>query len=236
VLRSISVLIAISSAASGFSSYTVRLYMHNATTGADNAGVLQARPGDSVEIWYQFDALDSQQPFKWGLLRITLCLNALTLMGSADSSSWSDQILAARSIGGPASEFLTTVVHDTDDGPLYDNDLDPTDSTYHLIANRGLFTLLGIKNSQPRGSHWTARLFQFTVQPGSEGEKLPWCLDGRATANGLSTSMLDSASSTRDITDQSYLLIVPEPAALTIAVPCLVFGLRKSLRKLVEIR
>ncbi len=199
--------------AQAFGAYEARLWFENATTRADNPGTLLAKPGDTIEIWFHFKGLTQTAPRKWGQQQVTICLDGLTLMSDSDSSSWSDQIIASKSDGGPASDFLSTVTHDTDDGPMHDNAIDPTDTTKPLIANRGLYFLLGVNGNKTRSGDWTVRFFQFTVQPGSVGQKLCWCLPGRDTGTGLSTRLLLDNGTNPNITDQC-LLVVPEPAAI----------------------
>jgi hypothetical protein len=204
--------VAVMAVALAGANYDARLYFQNANTGESNPGALHAAPGEVVEIWFDFHQVDQNRPNKWGTLQVTLSLEGLTLMGAADAANWSDKIRAAESFGGPPEDFLVTILHDSDNGILYDYAIDPTDASHAKVADVGLYCLLGVIGTQPRSHSWMAKLFQFTVQAGSEGQELWWAMDGRVTGTGLSTRILDQTTKAVDITD-NYVQVVPEPAA-----------------------
>ncbi len=188
--------------------YQARLLFYDSSTGKSNSGELIARPGDQIEVWYTFHALDTVNPYKWGTLQATLCLDGLRLISAADQATWADQIQNAKVQSGALSDFMATVIGN---GPLYDNAIDPSDVTSPLISSNGLYVLLGIH--QVLAQHWDAMLYRFTIAPGTEGDVLGWCLDGRDAGTGLSTRILDQKNRTVDVTD-NWIHVVPEPGSL----------------------
>jgi hypothetical protein len=204
-------------------SYTARLSFRNATTGEDNAGSLLASPGDSIEIWYSFHALDNVSPYKWGTLQITLCLDGLTLVGAEDQANWSTSIYNAIGGGGPGGDIPSVIFGN---GVLHDNAIDPTDPSQPIVCNNGLYVLLGMNGSKAKASNWDVMFWSFTVQPGSEGQVLDWFFDGRSTPTGLSTRILDQKNRTVDATD-NWVTVVPEPGGLAIAATFSLLFLRR---------
>jgi hypothetical protein len=202
---------------------SARLSFYNATKSTGNTGALLADPGDTIEVWYSFHNLDNVNPFKWGTIRITFCMEGLTIVGEQDFDSWDQQIQASKSQGGPAGDFLTTVIGR---GVLYDNSIDPSDINSPLISTHGLYMLLGGDGNKVRSQSWDVMFYRFTVQPGSEHEELNWCLDGRVSSTGLSTSILDQKGKTVDLTD-NYVQVTPEPAAAVALLGPLVVLRRK---------
>ncbi len=202
--------------------YTARLFLYNVTTNGSNVGAVTARPGDVIEMWYTFHKLDNVNPFKWGTLQVTLCLDALSVISPADQATWSAQITGAKSQGGPAADFLSAVIGT---GELHDNAINPSDSSQPIVSANGLYFLLGIAGARARESNWDVKLFRFNVAPGSEGEVLDWCLDGRDAPTGLSTRILDQKNKTVDVTD-NWVTVVPEPGFWAVAVVVVFFGRR----------
>ncbi len=191
--------------------YAARLYFRDATTGDSGAGAVVAHPGDVVEVWFSFHKLDMVNPYKWGTLQVTLCFDGLNIAGKPDKDNWEASITAAKSEGGPASDFLATVIGK---GELCDNVF-----FCHPFCYDGLYVLLGINGSKARAQDWDAKLWSFTVQPYSAGETLDWLLDGRDTGTGLSTRILDQKNNSVDVTD-NRVTVVPEPAAVAGAIMC----------------
>jgi hypothetical protein len=214
-MRRIALIGCLLAACAGHGAYSSRLWFRNVTTGFEGPSVVTATPGDVVSIMFNFHALDAKNPFKWGTLQITLCLDGLSLMSATDSDSWTDQLEVARKSSAHPSWFFSTIYHDSRNGPMYDFAIDPKNTAAPLVGTRGMYALWGVRES------WdlTSELFRFTVQPGSEGEALNWCLDGRNTGTGLSTRLLDQKNATIDITDNT-LVVVPEPSIMA-GIACL---------------
>jgi hypothetical protein len=209
-MRSLVICIALVLCPSLFGAYTTRLFFRNSTTGATNAGAVLASPGDVVEVWFTFHKLDNVNPFKWGTLQLTMCLDGLTLVSAADQANWYASIETAKKSGGPAGDWLTSIAWS---GELRDSSIDPTDPTALFLCGNGLYFLLGVEGTKGRDSDWDVMIWKFTVQAGSEGQVLDWFLDGRNTPTGLSTRILDQKGKTIDLTD-NWVSVVPEPGVV----------------------
>jgi hypothetical protein len=192
--------------------FQARLWFKNNTTGLENSGAVLVSPGDSVSIWFQYIGSTDDASDKWGLFQATLDLAGITLITDAEASTWSNQLDAGFL---PNSTFTTKILFDTDDGPMYDLSIDPTDNTQPLVTKRGLYALIGVLGNKPEAHDFGPQeLFRFTVAPGAlAGETLDWLFDARDTGVGLSTRILDKNASTADITD-NHLQAVPEPGGL----------------------
>jgi hypothetical protein len=203
--------LAATATSSCFGAYSARLFFKNATTNNQAAGQVLASPGDTIEVWYSFHASDAVNPFKWGTFQATLCFDGLTLVSAADQANWDASIATAKTTGGPATDFLATVIGN---GELRDNAIDPTDPNSPKLCNNGIYVLLGINGNKGRASQWDVKVWQFTVKAGSFGNTLDWLVDGRDTGTGLSTGILDQKNVRKDITDNHVTVVVPEPGTL----------------------
>ncbi len=222
VIRNLMVLgLATALAGSSYAAYTSRLHFWNTTTNNQAAGTVDASVGDNIQIWYHFHASDTVNPFKWGTLRVTLCLDGLSLVSAADEVSWKPQLTAAKASGGPAGDILTTILFDSisDASVMYDNSIDPTDGTsgQPIVCNNGMYVLFGMNGNKTRAHDWDVMLYQFTVAPGSVGNILDWTKDGVVSPTGVNTSILDQAGKTKDITD-NRVRVVPEPGSIVAIV------------------
>jgi hypothetical protein len=205
-------------------SYNARLDFRNPAFGAAMPGALVVRPGDTVEVWYTFHKNDTVNPYKWGTLQVTLCLDGLTMVSAADQASWNAAITTAKSSGGPASDFLSTVIGN---GPLHGNPIDPTDPSAPLVCNNGVYMLLGINEARARAADWEVKLWLFTVQPVSAGQKLDWFIDPFNGEQGLNTRILDQKGQSLHPTD-NWVIVVPEPSVVGgFGVLCSLLALRR---------
>jgi hypothetical protein len=194
----------------GHAAYNARLYFRDATTGDSGTGQVTAKPGDLIEVWFSFHKIDTVNPYKWGTLQITLCFDGYGIVNQADKDAWVSSLNAARSSGGPTSDFLSFIPYE---GELFDYAIDPTDvDGGPRVCNDGAYLLAGMRATASRSEAWDARLWQFTVQAEGVGETLNWLFDGRSTNRGLSTRILDQKNATVDVTD-NWVTVVPEPDA-----------------------
>jgi hypothetical protein len=193
--------------------YEARLYFFNSTRLDARSGQVNANVGDVIEVWYYFNDLDTISPRNWGTLQTTLCFDGLSLVSRTDQMNWNASITAGIKSGGSLADFLTTVMGN---GPLYDNAFDPTDISQLKICDNGLFLYLKIDEIKPRARNWAIKLWEFTVQPESEGQILDWTFAGRDTTIGLSTRIIDQKGATQNISD-NYLKVVGGRTVTTFA-------------------
>ncbi len=198
----------VASSAAGQGWLVTRLWFENLTRGTDNAGALLAEPGDRIAIRFMTQ-VDPLFVMKWGTFQATLILDGLSLMGDDDANSW---VAQASSAFSPPTWYPIRVFHQPDYGPMYDNAVEPTDPSYPLVSQRGLYALIGATD-RSGAQNSDRKLFEFTVRPGSVGEELHWSFPGRITGTGLSTRVIDSLAVTHDPTD-NFVRVVPEPSAL----------------------
>lgn len=143
------------------------------------------------------------------MFQATLILDGLTLISDDDASTWA---ALASSAFTPPTWYPIRVFRQPDYGPIYDNAILPSDSGSARVADRALYVLIGATD-RTEAQNADRKLFEFTVQPGSEGEVLDRALDGRITERGLTTRMLDYTGATVDLTD-NRVVVVPEPSTL----------------------
>lgn len=203
-----------------FASYSqdfeARLYFRDITRGTDNAGTLLADIGDQVALHYTFHRT-SGATARWGILQATFDMSQSKIMSLAEMNTWGAQLGAAFS---PSSAFPTRIFWQPSKGLMYDNAVDPSDSTRALVSPQGLYTLIGAAGSDALSHDIDVDFFKFTVQPGSEGQSLNWLFDHRDTSIGMATRIVIGDNTTVDVTD-NYLRIegVPEPAIWPAILP-----------------
>jgi len=185
--------------------YTARLYFKNETTGVSSAGQVNAQLGDVISINYSFHKADSSE--KWGILMMTFDLAPLSIMSDAGANTWRTQLETVFDDSFPFKRF-----HRPANGNMYDNNINPSDSTKAFVTSKGLFTLIGADGSLPVSGDIDVKAFEFTVS-GGVGQTLNWLFEGRSDGLGLSTSIIDSNNVTVDVTD-NFVTVVPEPGSI----------------------
>jgi hypothetical protein len=207
---------------SAFGAYKARLYFENLTTGVQNAGLLLAKPGDTVGLHLFFDYGGTLE--KLDTVQTLICLEGKSMISDEDANTFRAQCNKSFRIG--TTGYIYKASWQPSDGPIYDNAYDPTDATSPFVCGRAI---VGFLNGGER-LHEDIDFFKFTVMAGSVGEVLNWDLIGRDTGTGLSTRRISNSYKTEIITD-NYLQVVPEPTVALLALPLAFIARRQATRR-----
>jgi hypothetical protein len=196
-------------ACSSFAGYTARLHFENMTRGQNGPGEIIASSGDQMAIKYSFHGEGGQYD-KWGVLQITLCIDgSCCLPCDPDGMTWYSQVNSALV---PPGNFMSKIFWECDWGPMYDRAIDPSgDSGGDFVCNEGLYALIAPSPITPQCMDFDATLFTWTA--GCSDGYVNWMFDGRETATGLSTRLIDATGATVDITD-NWVQCIPEPGSI----------------------